>query len=162
MLPRSTLVLLVTNYTLTKINIFKAVDQRVTFCNFEHHYPTSHMAKGVALPPNHSGKKAKNRTNPASERPGWFFFWSSKFWKFSKKHKGGPRQIFENFRPNLAPEPSLPPCLSTYDQGQGSVFKVQQCAQSIPHIENPHIELFWWKLKNIKNRKIAIFGASCK
>ena len=36
------------------------------------------------------------------------FFWSSKFWKIFK-NKGGPRQIFENFRPNLAPDPSLPP-----------------------------------------------------
>jgi hypothetical protein len=48
--------------------------------------------------------------------------------------------------------------------GQGSVFKVQKCAQSISRIENPY-RLIWWKLKtwkflkkSCKNHKIAFFG----
>ena len=47
--------------------------------------------------------------------------------------------------------------ISSMNQGQESVFKIRQCVQSIFRIEKRTIGLFWWRLKNLKNRKIAIF-----
>jgi hypothetical protein len=56
---------------------------------------------------------------------------------------------------------------SSLNQGQGSVFKVLQYAKSIPCIEKTPLELFWWKLKNLKNwknrpkiAKLPFFGST--
>src|SRR3569833_2510973 len=73
---------------------------------------TTHgQREGESSQPNQSGKKAKNRTNPASEWPSWFFFWSllmfltKIFEKYRKKHKGNQGKFLKNLRTQPSTRP---------------------------------------------------------